>query len=753
MKNLFLTLYYRRFVFWAVVLTVSSALLFACWCIPLFSQFQSITSKRMLRRPACYFSDIKTIQTGSLMSAGDMTGFLKERGYVEKSGLLSGSKSYRKVDPESLEAFLPEFDFPEHDRESGGLFRFVFKGGSLVTIRKEPEGYSAESVSLEPEVLGDFSKGGVENRPWITVERVPEMLTRSILVAEDRRFLQHSGVDPKSVLRAIWINLNTGGVKQGGSTITQQLVKNAFLSEERTFSRKAAEALLSFGMEIAYDKKTILEMYLNQIYLGHRGAHAIYGVEDAALSYFGKHVWQLSTGECALIAGSIPAPNKYSVIASMEKALERREYILNLLLKNGEITSWDYKAAREEPVIIARDADRDSGNYYSDLARFQLEKDFGINELDSSGYKVYLSVDMDMQRNAERILSGQPMEGAIVAVDPLNGEVKALAGGRDFKETPFNRAVLSWRQAGSSFKPIVYAAALDAGAVTLATKLSNEPLKISQPTGVWEPQNYDKKVSSQVSVRDALVFSLNIPSVRVFELTGADKVIDLARSLGIKSKLETVPSLALGTCDVTPLELTMSYCAFANGGFSIKPVYIKYVTDSRGEIIKKYNTDKVRVISAPAASIMNNVLEDAVNRGTGQNVRKMGFQGYCAGKTGTSDNYNDAWFIGYTPELVCGVWLGYDKPASLEKAAAQLAVPVWVNFMNSVTGRMVDQDFKQDPELLSMTIDPETGLLARSGCPTRQKELFIKGTQPEYCNLHKGGIPGFLKRLFSTLGL
>lgn len=724
------------------------SLLSALWARSLFAQLELVSSRRAMQRPARFYTDITLLAPGMPLSAGGLVERLQLRGYGPAEGSPDEEGLYYLPDEGSCEVYFRSFVFPD-GRGVSGLHRFVFSGGRLKRIARTG-GTVLSELPLEPVLLGDFSGDGVENRPWITLDTVPAALKDGVVASEDRRFFSHRGLDPVSLARAFVTDVKRKGIYQGGSTITQQLVKNAFLSRERTLRRKLTEAFLSVLMEIRYSKEEILEMYLNQIYLGENGTRGVYGVEDASTAYFGKHVPELSPGESALLVGLIPAPNAFSPRHYPDRALKRRDRVLDLLERQGKITGGDLLREKNAPLVLAPLSRQSTGDYYVTLVRELLERELGRAILDFQGYRIYTTMDLEMQKAAENAIKDSGPEGALVALEPGTGFVRALVGGRTFATSPYDRAVNARRSPGSAFKAIVYAAALESGQVTLATPVEDKPLKVMHNNAAWEPGNYSGVFSGTTTVRDAIVFSLNIPAVKVFTAIGAEKVIALARALGIQSELLPVPSLALGTSEVTPLEMTAAYAAFANGGYAVKPVFIRWVTDGDGKVIKEYGPVKRQALSPETASLITSALEDAVQRGTGSNVRKLGYTGPAAGKTGTSEGYKDAWFIGYTPELVCGVWLGYDLPRSLGKSASSLAVPLWVRFMSAVQDNPSPRAFVPSRSLAKVTIDPASGLRARSGCTDRRSEFFIRGTEPKkYCALHPGGLPGFFNRLFS----
>ncbi len=428
-------------------LTISGVLIFTLfftvWGFFLFKQLEFVTNQRVLRRPAQFFSDILVLKIDTILSPDEFIHLLDERGYLPDTAIPSHEHRYFKSDDENIFVFFRGFLFPD-GKTIAGLFRLSFSDNRLSKIENYTEYESLDELPLEPVPLGDLSKEGDQNRPWIPLNKIPPELKLAILTSEDKRFFHHHGLDCRSLARALMVNLKRRGVYQGGSTLTQQLVKNAFLTQKRTLRRKSTEALLALLMEIRYDKNAILEMYLNQIYLGKNGIRGIYGVVDASLSYFGKHISELSLGQSALIAGIIPAPNINSTRVSLEKTRQRRNLVLELMIKNNCISTEEGRAAREEPVVLTPPSSEGTGSYYLNRVKEMLEEELGELALDFQGYKVYTAMDIELQKAGEKALLTQPLEGALVAIDPKTGYVQALAGGRDYRESQFNRAP-SWR--------------------------------------------------------------------------------------------------------------------------------------------------------------------------------------------------------------------------------------------------------------------------------------------------------------------
>lgn len=679
-----------RLFFWGGAAAAAGALALSYWLIALFNQLDMVTAARVLNKPVRYYSDISALKTGRPLTLAAFEARLLDRGYKKQieGELKEGAYRIFSGEPslgpdEGVEVFFRAFIAPD-GRATAGLYRFVFSRGVIAAIEQFPSGKVKKEVMLEPMLLGDTRSGGVEIRPWASLNSVPRWLKEAVLDSEDRRFYSHHGVDPIGIARAFFVNITKLGVRQGGSTLTQQLVRNAFLSQKRTYSRKITEALIALIIELRYTKEQILELYLNQIYLGKNGYRAVYGVEDASLSYFGKHVSRLSLAECALIAGLIPSPTRSNPRSNPALALERRNNTIKALFKNKRISFDEAQEAFSESPAYAPAASSGIGSYYIDYVRQLLEQEYGIDVLEARGYRVYTALDPELEAAAEKALAAQEYEGAVVALDAYTGFVRALAGGRDFGRTPFNRAVLAKRSPGSAFKPLIFAAGLEYEYFKEDSLLQDKPVRVRTAGKDWQPQNYDGKYLGSVTYRDALVFSRNIPAVEVLQAVGAGRVSEFAAKMGIQSTMTIVPSLALGTSGVTPLEMTAAYAPFANGGSRVKPVFIRWITDPSGRIIKENKPELTEVISAKTAGLITDILKEAVDRGTGRNVRKLGYAGPAAGKTGTSDYFYDAWFIGYTPDILCGVWLGNDQPSSLGNAASETAVPVWTGFVKSI---------------------------------------------------------------------
>ena len=589
----------------------------------------------------------------------------------------------------------------------------------------------------------------VENRTPVQLASVPEVLIKALIATEDTRFYSHSGLDYRGIARALVRNIQGGKVIEGGSTLTQQLAKVLFLTPERSYLRKLKEMALALKIEQRYTKHEILTLYLNQIYFG-SGA---YGIEAAAQTYFGKPARDLNIAECALLAGIPRSPKYYSPFRSRENALARRKHVLDRLVKTTAIAPAQAEEAKQAP-LPTQPAIQHKGPapapYFVEYVRQKVEERFGSSILYSGGLNIYTSINSTLQGFAERsLLAGlerldaklarkhrghQHLQAAIIAIEPSTGHIRAMVGGRDFNKSQFNRAWQALRQPGSAFKPIVYAAALDRG-YSAADLLSDTPMSIKiDSKKTWTPENFTKTYQGEVTLRKALAQSLNVPTVRMLSKIGIDETIRFARTLGIRSPLRPVLPLALGSSDVTLLELTAAYAVFANSGVRREPVAILLITDSSGRVLYANDSMPVQALKPETAYLVTNLLKGVIDRGTGWKARELGRP--VAGKTGTTNDYRDAWFIGYTPTLVSGVWVGFDDQRSLGPKAtgSRAALPIWLEFMKYAHQGQEPVDFSAPDSIIYRNIDPRTGLLSTEQCRSSLREAFLPGTEPrKYC--------------------
>lgn len=642
--------------------------------------------------------------------------------------------------------------------------------GVVAEIVAVQERESLPFVSLEPPLLSGMRGSSRQLREWIPYNQIPRDVIKTVLAVEDRRFFSHVGIDPVAIGRALWANFTRGGVVQGGSTITQQLAKNLFYSPQRTMGRKLREVVAALVMECKYRKDEILESYLNEIYLGQAGSVSIYGVGEAAHRYFGKRLDALSIEEIALIAGLIKGPNTYSPTKNLEQATQRRNVVLRRLHEEGMLSDEDWVRSVNRPVQVALPQDvLTDAPYFVDYLLRQVEEGTGLGI--PEGARVYSTLDTHIQQLATEALqkglaklesvypalkeAESPLQGAVLVLEARTGHVLAMVGGRDYRISQFNRAVQARRQAGSLFKPFVYLAAFEASrdegaaGLTPVTLLADEPVTFESGAGPWSPQNYDRQFHGPVTVRAALEQSLNIPAVRTAQRVGMARLNATLRRFGIQGALPENLSVALGSASVSLLEITAAYAGLAHEGVVVRPVALTNLARESGETLWRPVLDRQQAASSQAAYLLTSLLKGVVDRGTAAKARSLGLRGPVAGKTGTTDGYHDAWFVGYTPEFVIGVWVGFDDERPSRLTGAQAALPIWVDLARRLIPEDA-QDFEMPAGIVSRAIDPRTGQLATAQCPERVTEVFLEGTEPTvFCDVHGGG---FWERFKQTLG-
>jgi penicillin-binding protein 1A len=614
---------------------------------------------------------------------------------------------------------------------------------------------------------------GLERRTLVRIDDIPKHVRDAFVITEDRRFYSHNGIDYPRIVGAAARNVRAGRYAQGFSTITMQLARNVFpdrISREKTLFRKLKEMKVSRAIEKRYSKNKILELYLNQIYLG----NGAYGIETASQRYFGKRVKDLTVAEAAMLAGLPKGPERYNPRRFADRAIQRRNTVIELMRREGAINNADASLAKSYPLQLGERAESgDVAPYFVEWVRQQLEEHFG-KRLYDEGLKVYTSIDIDMQSAAERALENQLkaieagrhgafkhltyeayaartaeggesrtanspyLQGAFVAIEPRTGAVRAMVGGRDFGDSKFNRAVQALRQPGSTFKPVVYAAAVHEG-LSPATVVDDSPISLDQLSGEqWTPQNYDMKFMGQIPMRRALYLSRNLAAIRTGIQIGTDPVITMARRFGITTPIPPYPSIFIGSADVYPIQMIGAYSVFANLGLRTTPHAIMRVENAQGALVWQPDNVREAVLSPEESWLMVNMMKDVVVRGTAARVWSSGFKIPAAGKTGTTNDGADVWFIGYTADLVAGVWMGFDRPAKIKANAqgGELASPVWSSFMTEVYRRKPQPpDWPRPDGVVAREVDSRTGLLPNGACTDAlTTEFFIAGFEPtQYC--------------------
>jgi 1A family penicillin-binding protein len=590
-------------------------------------------------------------------------------------------------------------------------------------------------------VVAALHAGG-HRRP-VELSEISPYLVQATLAIEDRRFFEHHGIDLRGLARAAFVNLRSLSAKQGASTLTQQLARNLYLSHERTWSRKLREAVYAAQLEMKYDKTEILTMYLNQIYYG----HGAYGIEAAAERYFGKRAAELTLAESAMLAGVPKGPRYYSPFRDMKNAKDRQRLVLNAMVGQGVITREEADAAYRE-VLHFRPLESDGGEGYApwfrDYVRMLVVDRLGIDErlLTEGGIRVYTTLDPDIQAAAEAavkngIPSDSGQQAALVAIDPRNGHIKAMVGGRDYSVNQYNRVFATTRQPGSSFKPFVYLTALERG-MTPVTRFRSEPTVFTYDEGrkTYEPRNHnDHYFMDEIDMRTAIASSDNIYAVHTIMAVGPENVVATARRFGIESPMQPVPSLALGTFPVSPFEMASAFGALAAGGVRHEPVAILRIEDRSGRVLYEAQPGSTRVASPAHAYVLTRLLESVFEPGGTAHRVSAAIRRPVAGKTGTTAH--DAWLVGYTPELSAAVWVGFDKARAITRAEAHRAAPIFADFIERALAGVPPKMFPVPEGVVTVYIDPETGKLAGEACPIRRPETFIAGTEPaETCGAH-----------------
>ena len=566
-----------------------------------------------------------------------------------------------------------------------------------------------------------ISKLFEENRVVVTISNISPYVQQAIVANEDVRFYWHIGVDPIGLLRAVWVNIQTRSLAEGASTLTQQLAREMFLTQERTFTRKIKEAILALIIDSKFSKQEILQAYLNQVYFG-EGA---YGVEAASQIYLGKHASELTLSESALIAGLPRGPNIYSPYADLNAALKRRAVVLDGMLKAGYITETQAAQANAEPITLAGKKKRTvQASYFIDYVANELVGKYGANRVYKGGLKVYTSLDIKTQQAAEGVLG--EYQGAVLAMDPKTGNIKAMVGGRSYQESQINRVTAEIRQPGSSFKPFLYAVALNQG-LSPSSIIVDEPINI----GGYSPQNYDKKYRGPITMRKALRWSVNVAAVKLGQQVGIDKVLEFAKSAGITTLVPEDDNLASALGGLTQgtnlMELTTAYTPFANGGVLSKPVAILKVVDENEQVLEEARLTQQTILRPEIAYVMTDMMKGVLENGTGTPAN-LGRP--AAGKTGTTDNYETAWFIGFTPDLLVGIYMGNDNRKPVGISGTEVSA-LWGKMMVQVLAGTSPSNFNVPANVVTgIPVCSDSGKVASAGCPETEYMAFVKGTEP-----------------------
>ena len=722
------------------------------------------------------YSIPQAVRVGEKIDAREIAAQLRHAGYSDRDGqsplgsfhLFTGGIEV-KPGPESYHSPEPA--------------RIQFADGKIASITGSSG--ALDAYELEPQlVTALFDAGQRSKRELVTFDDIPKIMVDAVTAIEDRRFFQHSGVNFIRLGEAAWIDFTHQRHEQGGSTITMQLSRAFFLTPEKKVTRKMAEMIIAMELEQKFTKQQIFAFYANRVDLGQRGSFTISGFAEASHAYFNKNLKDITLPEAALIAGLIQAPSALSPYRHPERALERRNLVLDSMVETHAITQAEAEKAKATPLRLAPpNVEASDAPYFVDLVRDTLIAKLNEREMNEQSYRIYTTLDPDLQRAAAQAVEtgiklvddqvtkmrtkrvkvakgkyettvqpGPQAQVALVAMNPHTGEVLALVGGRNYGASQLNHSVAK-RPTGSIFKPFVYAAAMNTGingatpVLTPASMVTDQPTTFAYGDQIYEPRNYKEEYHGDVTLRYALALSLNNATVKLAEEVGYDKVADLAKQAGITS-VKATPAMALGAYDATPIDMASAYTVFANDGVRISPTLVNSVRNSTGDIVMDFKPDKHQVLDPRVAFVMTNMMEGVLNFGTAFPVRARGFTAPAAGKTGTS---HDGWFAGYTSNLLCIVWVGYDDYSDIRLSGAQTAAPIWAEFMKKAVALPQYSDvkpFNQPTGVVDVQLDKATNLLATPSCPETYTAAFIAGTEPSQTCDQPSGVKGFFSKIF-----
>jgi penicillin-binding protein 1B len=698
----------------------------------------------------------EVIGVGDALSANDIVTALRRSGYSESR---SNPAGWFDVKAGSVEIFPG----PESRDSESGLIRLANnKVAQIVSLRDNTQ---RTRYQLEPQLITNLYDRNREKRRLVQYSEIPAVLVHAVISIEDKRFFQHVGFDPIGIFRTMVVDLKDKHT-YGASTLSQQLAKGMFLTPDKTFKRKAEELMITLVLEQKLTKKEIFEFYCNQIVLGQRGSFTIRGFGEASEAYFSKSIQNLTMSEAAMLAGMVQRPSYFNPYRHPDRVRERRNVVLSLMRQNGYATDREYAVASESPLNLVQGSSESSdAPYFVDLLNDELQSRFKDYDFQSQAYRIYTSLDMQLQHAAneavrlgmlhvEEQLKKQKRfknvqfpdaQVALIAMDPHTGEIKALVGGRNYGASQLDH-VLAKRPPGSVFKPWVYATAINTAVsggprtFTAATTVVDEPTTFWYDGKPYEPNNFEHKFYGTVTLRRALAKSMNISTIKVAEMVGYDAVVRLAHKAGINSDVKGTPAMALGSYEATPLEIAGAYTVFANKGNYVKPTFMSEIREAGGKSIFQNRVETRPVLDPRVDYIMVNMLEEVMRSGTAAGARGLGFTVPAAGKTGTS---HDGWFAGFTSELLCVVWVGFDDNRQLDLEGAHSALPIWTELMKRallLREYRGAKPFSAPEGVVSIDIDPESGMPATPFCPSSRREVFVAGTEPVgTCPLHGGG--------------
>ena len=752
----------------ALLILVAGTSLFAYYYIQFGKLINQHLTGQIFQNTSRVYSGPGHLYVGETLKAPELATYLRRAGYQE--GIVTGAPGIFKVSGSSIE-IRPSTE--SYFRGTNSI-RVDFTGTELSRITQLSNGMQRDAAEIEPGLITNLFDDSREKRRIVRFDDLPTPLVNAVLAAEDKRFLEHGGLDMVRVFGAAWADLRRGQKAQGASTIDMQVARSFFFTTKREWTRKVKETLMAFEIDERFTKRQIFELYANEVYLGNRGSFSIRGFGEAAEAYFGKDVRELSLGEVAFLAGIIRAPNRYSAAERhMDRAYEARDRVLGQMVEDTYITAEQEVAAKKAKLhFVSGGVESSSAPYFVDMVKDDLLEKYSESDLQTQSFRIYTTLDPDLQRAAgeavrvgmlqvDKMLAKRyaawkkkgevvpQVQVALVALDPHTGEIRALIGGRNYGESQLNHA-LARRQPGSVFKPFVYAAAFDNAVeglqpvVTPVTTVEDIPTTFNFDGKEYTPNNYGEEFFGTVTVRDALIHSLNVATVKVAEMIGYPRVVQVARQMGLGNNIQATPAVALGAYEMTPVDVAAGYTAFANNGVRAEPLFLRSIIAADGDV-EEAATPKTRPVLDPrVAFLVTSLMEDVMNRGTGATVRSFGFTAPAAGKTGTA---RDGWFSGFTSNLLCVVWIGFDDNRDLGLSGSQAAAPLWAEFMKravALPAYSKTEKFLPPEGLVAETIDPQSGKIATASCPQSEQSYFIYGSEStQYCDVH-GGLAGHL---------
>lgn len=739
----------RRLVVLILFLSVGALV----WLLWPFWQLSEQFAERPVKQPSRLYGQPVHLVVGRSSNSSQLAEELEAMGYERVHSGPPARGRYTLANAAmtvSLRAFPTPWGW-----NSGGMVEARWSGQRLTSLLWRGEEIS--QITLEPPLLYAYYGPDRQERRPVTISAVPRDLIQSVLAAEDARFFQHQGLSLRGIARAAWANLRGGEIRQGGSTLTQQLSKNLFLTHERTWLRKLREVFLALLIDWRYDKEEILSAYLNEIYWGSSQGVNLMGVGAAAWAYFGKEVSYLTLCESAVLAGMISSPGNYSPVTKPERSRARRDWVLGRMAELGWIEAAKAQSVQAQPLCVSpQPATLRRAPYFGDRMATEAARRFGVEQLADTGHVLLSTVNRRDQEAAEEAVAWGvaslekgwekdrdvegPLQAALISLDPRSGAIRAYVGGRDYRQSQFDRVSQARRQAGSAFKPVVYASAFEDRRATPSTLLEDAPLTVALAGRSWSPQNSDSEFRGWVTTRTALERSLNVPTARLALDVGLKRVVEMGRAMGIDGRLQPVPALALGAFEVTPLELATVYATLASGGVRREVYGLRGLLEPSGEVVEGVRvTEPKRVLSQQAVFLLTSVLQGVLDRGTAASVRMQGLDDPLAGKTGTTNDRRDSWFGGYSPDRVSLVWVGYDDNSPTRLSGARAALPIWARFTWKVRPAGGYPVFDQPSGVATAVVDPLSGQLATDECVQVLTEVFLDGQVPtEVCRLHGG---------------